>query len=272
MSGLDDKVRRLYENLNSLEQGALVAFSGGVDSTLLVAEAHGALGERCAAFTADTPSLPRTSLENARSFAASRGIRHFVAPTAEMGNPQFLENGPDRCFFCKGELFATMRDLGARFGFPNLLHGAVTDDLQDVRPGFRAALAAGARAPLLEAGFGKSDVRERSKALGIPGWDRPSAACLASRVPTGQPIRVDDLAKVEAAEEVLHRLGFSASRVRLLGEAARVELPLDQLPALVSGPAREETVRALRALGFTRVTLDLEGYRPAGLSFRELSG
>lgn len=262
---LDEKVHNLHEILGGLREGALVAFSGGVDSTLLLAEAHSTLGSRCAAFTADSPSLPRASLEASRAFANARGIRHFVIPGGEMLNPHFLENGPDRCFHCKGELFTSMRAIGPPKGFGHLLYGAVVDDLGDVRPGMRAAKEAGALAPLLEAGFTKEDVRARSRTFGIPGWDRPSAACLASRVPTGRPILVEDLARVEAAEAALRALGFAACRVRLLGEAARLELPLDQLPLLASGPAREEAVRTLRGLGFHRVTLDLEGYRPAGL-------
>jgi uncharacterized protein len=266
MSDLAAKVQRLYEILESLHEGALVAFSGGVDSTLLLAEAHTVLGARCAGFTADSPSLPRASLEAARTFAASLNIRHFVDPTGEMINPHFLQNGPDRCFHCKGELFASMRELGIRKGYGHLLYGAIADDLSDVRPGMKAAQEAGARAPLLDAGFTKEDVRARSRELGIPGWDRPSSACLASRVPTGRPILIDDLARVEAAEAALRALGFASCRVRLLGDAARLELPLEHLPTLASSPAREGAVRALRDLGFHRVTLDLEGYRPAGLS------
>jgi pyridinium-3,5-biscarboxylic acid mononucleotide sulfurtransferase len=263
---LDTKVARLHEILENFREGALVAFSGGVDSTLLLAEAHAVLGERCAAFTADSPSLPRAALEDARRFAASLKVRHFVAPTREMINPHFLQNGPDRCFHCKGELFASMRELGLQKGYGHLLYGAVVDDLSDVRPGMQAAREAGARAPLLDAGFTKEEVRGRSRALGIAGWDRPSAACLASRIPTGRPIVALDLAKVEAAEDAIQRLGFPACRVRLLGDAARVELPIEQLGVLTSSPVREEAVRALRGIGFSRVTLDLEGYRPAGLS------
>ena len=264
MNGLNRKVTELEKVLNEFKGGALVAFSGGTDSTLLLVESKRVLGDRCAAFTADSPSIPRSELEFAAGFATSIGVRHFVVKTSEMDDPDFLKNGPDRCFFCKRELFTKMRAVGEREGFSHLLLGAVSDDLSDFRPGMDAARVCGARFPLLDAGFSKADVRERSRALGLQTWDKPSAACLASRVPIGREIRVEDLGRVEKAEEIMKSFGFRAPRVRLLGDSARIELNEEETAMLFSGGVAKELASRLKMLGFYYVTVDLEGYRPAG--------
>lgn len=268
MDPLRTKVQVLEETLAALEGGVLVAFSGGTDSALLLAEAARVLGDRCTAVTADSPSIPRAELEEAVRFAAARGVAHRVVPTQELQDPRYAANTEDRCYFCKGALFETMARLAAETGHRWILYGAVADDLGDFRPGMRAAEEAGARAPLLEAGFTKADVRARSKALGLPTWDKPAAACLASRVPTGTPITAEALGRVERAEAFLKSHGFRQCRVRLMGEAARIEVELSELPRLAESALRAEVAQAMRALGFRFVTLDLEGFRSGSLSPR----
>ncbi len=268
MAELEEKVRVLEAALARLDGGALVAFSGGADSALLAAEGHRVLGERCLAVTADSPSLPRAELDAARRFCSGRGIPHRVVPTDEMADRRYTANGEDRCYFCKGALFEAMRGIASAEGRPWILYGAIADDLGDVRPGMRAAAECGALAPLLEAGFTKDDVRERSRALGLPTWDKPAAACLASRFPPGTPITLEGLGRVERAEALLRALGFRQCRVRLLDDAARIEVEAADLGRLAASEVRAEVVPRLRALGFRFVTVDLEGFRPGGLSAR----
>jgi len=266
MAGLDQKVRTLEEVLASLGGGALVAFSGGTDSALLLAETHRVLGARCLAVTADSPSLPRADLQEALRFTAERGIRHRVVETRELEDPRYAANDRDRCYFCKGALLEAMEALRVAEGAPAVLYGAVADDLGDFRPGMRAARERGARAPLLEAGFTKTDVRERSRELGLPTWDKPSAACLASRFPMGMPITAEGLGRVERAEALLKEQGFRQCRVRLLADAARIEVEAPDLPRLLEPGARAVVIARFKELGFRFVTLDLEGFRSGSLS------
>lgn len=268
MAPLDSKLAELDRILASLEGGALVAFSGGTDSALLLAEAGRVLGSRCTAVTADSPSIPRAELEEAVRFAADRGLAHRVVATEELQDPRYAANTEDRCYFCKGALFGTLARLAAETGHRWILYGAVADDLGDFRPGMRAAQEAGARAPLLEAGFTKADVRARSKALGLPTWDKPAAACLASRLPTGTPITAQALGRVERAEALLKSRGFRQCRVRVLGDAARIEVELSELTRLTEPVLRAEVTTSLREFGFRFVTLDLEGFRSGSLSPR----
>lgn len=263
---LPEKVARLRRILGELRGGALVAFSGGADSSLLAVEAGAVLGEGCILFTADSPTLPRSELEAARAFAHEHGLRHEVRETHEMEQPQFVANGAYRCYHCKRELFEQMISAGRELGMKWLLFGAIADDAGDWRPGMKAAFEKGGRAPLMEAGFTKQDVRERSKGLGLKTWDKPSAACLSSRFPTGRPITREALTRVERAEEILNRLGFRQCRVRLLDEAARIEVEQDELGRLADEGLRKSLVRELKALGFRFVTLDLEGFRSGSLN------
>ncbi|MEJ2368304.1 MAG: ATP-dependent sacrificial sulfur transferase LarE [Acidobacteriota bacterium] len=260
------RVDKLHGLLADMKKGALVAFSGGVDSTVLLAEAHTILGDRCKAVTADSPSLPRAALAWAAEFCRNRGISHRVVETHELDDPRYAANTADRCFFCKSALFTAMQSIAWSVDLPNLLYGAIADDLGDWRPGMTAAADFGARAPLLDAGFTKKDVRMRARVLGLPGWDKPSSACLASRFPTGMTVTLENLRRVEAAEAVLHRLGFRQCRVRLIGDSARIEVERAALARLMDAPTRKAILTELKTLGFRFITLDLEGFRSGSLS------
>jgi uncharacterized protein len=183
-----------------------------------------------------------------------------------MRNPRFVANDAYRCFYCKQSLFETMMRLAEEKGLPWVLYGAIADDVGDWRPGMKAAKEAGARAPLLEAGFRKDDVRQRSRDLALGTWDKPASACLSSRFPAGRPITLQDLSKVEKAETVLHELGFRQCRVRLMDDAARIEVEDCDLSRIVEQGVRDEICGALRRLGFRFVTLDLDGFRSGSLN------
>lgn len=253
------KRARLWSELGQLAD-CLVAFSGGVDSSVLLHAASAVLGERAAGFVADSPSLPRAELRAARAFAQRIGARLFVRPTAELEDERYRRNAPDRCYFCKHTLFQDMAELARREGFTTLAFGEITDDLGDVRPGARAARELSVLAPLSEAGFSKEDVRAVARAHGWTVADKPAAACLASRLPHGTPVTRERLARVEAAEGALLALGLRQVRVRDHGTLARVEVGPDEL-------ARAEALRApleaaLAAAGFAR--LELGPYRRGG--------
>lgn len=267
---LSEKVTRLETLLSAMEGGVLVAFSGGTDSALLAAEAARVLGARCTAVIADSPSLPRAELSDAIEFARRHGIRLEVVQTTELANPAFVANDAYRCYHCKKELFTRMAALGDSMGRGTLLFGAIADDAGDWRPGMEAARHLGVRAPLMEAGFTKADVRERSRELGLETADKPASACLSSRFPEGRPISIEELEKVERAEAVLKGLGFAQCRVRLLGDAARVEVDVEQLGRLLTPAVRTEVVEELKGFGFRFVTLDLEGFRSGSLSPRPM--
>jgi pyridinium-3,5-biscarboxylic acid mononucleotide sulfurtransferase len=263
---LAEKVAALHRILAGFQEGALVAFSGGADSALLAVEAGKVLGGRCVLFTADSPTLPRNELEAARAFAGRRGLRIEVRETREMEDPRFLANDAYRCYHCKGELFERMGDAAAELGLKWLLFGAIADDAGDWRPGMKAAFEKGGRAPLMEAGFTKQDVRDRSRELGLETWDKPSSACLSSRFPAGRPVTLDALRRVEKAEEALHSMGFRQCRVRLLDDAARVEVEPSELGRFADEALRKRLVETLKGLGFRFVTLDLEGFRSGSLN------
>jgi uncharacterized protein len=271
MDPVSVKHERLKSLLQTLEGGALVAFSGGADSALLLHQAASFAPRPVAAATADTPTLPRSELEQARAFAAALDIGHLLLDTGETEDPRFLANDERRCFYCKEALFRAMERAGRELGLRWLLYGAIADDLRDYRPGMEAARAAGARAPLLEAGFTKADVRELSRRLGLPTWDKPQSACLSSRFPTGVPIALEGLRRVEAGEELLKALGFRQCRARLFGEGVRLEVEGEEVARAASPAVRRRLVEGLKALGFRFVTLDLEGFRSgsAGPSLEE---
>ncbi len=267
-TSLDSKVERLHALLEGLRGGAVVAFSGGADSALLAVEAGQILGPRALAVTADSPTLPRTELDHAKAFALKHGIRHESLQTREMESSSFVANDAYRCYHCKSELFQRMKGLALERGFAHLLFGAIGDDQGDWRPGMDAARELGVLAPLMQCGFTKADVRERSRQLGLETWDKPSSACLSSRFPTGRPISLQDLARVEKAENLLKSKGFKQCRVRLMDEAARIEVDLADLPRLMDEEIRGELLAGIKELGFRFVTADLEGFRSGSLNPR----
>lgn len=246
--------------------GAVVAFSGGVDSTALLAACAEALGDRVVAVTADSPSLPRAELAEAQQLAARLGVRHVVLPTHELDRAEYRANAGDRCYFCKKELFVTVaaqRDAIAPADWP-VVYGAITDDLGDHRPGQRAAAEHGVLAPLVDAGMGKDDVRRYSRERGLPTADKPSFACLSSRVPHGTPIDAAVLQRIELAEAALRAHGFRQFRVRHHGPVARVEVGPDEMARAFE--LREAIGRDLQAAGYVFVALDVFGYRHGALN------
>jgi len=245
-------------------RGVVVAFSGGVDSALVAAVAARALGDRALAVTAVSPSLPPGELEQARLVAAEIGIRHRSVRTDEVRREAYLANGPDRCYHCKTELYGVLGRVAADEGLPVVASGANADDLGDVRPGLAAAEEHGVRHPLIETGFTKLDIREASRELGLPTWDKPQSACLSSRIPFGVRITVEELSRVGRAERALKDLGFRQVRVRVHGDVARVEVDPADMARLVE--RREEVAAALTALGFRFVTVDLEGFRSGSMN------
>ena len=260
-----DKVVLLQQGLASLP-GAVVAFSGGVDSTALLHACAQALGASVVAVTADSPSLPRAELADAQALARSLGVRHVVVPTHELERPGYRANAGDRCYHCKHELFvtvATNRAAIAPADWP-VVYGAITDDLGDHRPGQRAAAEHGVRGPLADAGFAKSDVRRYAKERGLRAADKPAAACLASRVPYGLPVDAATLARIERAEAAVKALGFRQFRVRHHDRVARVEIAPEELEAAFA--QRLAIGRAVKAAGYTFVALDVDGYRSGAMN------
>lgn len=259
------KVDHLRERLAQLP-GAVVAFSGGVDSTALLHACRDVLGDRTVAVTADSPSLPRAELADAASLAGELGARHVVLPTDELSRPGYVANAGDRCYHCKHELFVTVAQRRAEIAPAAwaIVYGAITDDLGDHRPGQRAAQEHGVLAPLVDAGFAKADVRRYSRDAGLRTADKPSFACLSSRVPYGTPIDAGLLRRIERAEAVLRDLGFHQFRVRHHDQLARVEVGEDELPRAFA--LRRDLGERLRAVGYVFVALDVFGYRSGALN------
>jgi pyridinium-3,5-biscarboxylic acid mononucleotide sulfurtransferase len=244
-----------------------VAFSGGIDSTVVAFAAKRALADAAVAVTADSPSVPRAEVEEARRLADLIGIRHVVVTTAEFADPNYVRNDGSRCYFCKSELYSRIETQLAELGADVICSGANLDDQGDYRPGLKAAAEHRVRHPLQEAGFTKADVRALALHWELPTWDKPASPCLSSRLAPGVEVTRERTARVEAAEEYLHALGYRECRVRLHeGELARVEVPADGLQRLLEPKVHAELVRRLKELGFRYVTLDLEGFRSGNLN------
>ncbi|MEO5346123.1 MAG: ATP-dependent sacrificial sulfur transferase LarE [Magnetococcus sp. YQC-9] len=263
-SELAQRQGRLHAALSGLGR-VVVAFSGGVDSSFLVAAVHAA-GIPYLAVTARSPTMPARDLADVMALVERFGWQHRLIESAEMEDPDFVRNTPDRCFHCKSDLFGRLTALAGAEGFSCVLDGSTTDDLYDYRPGMQAKRKYAVISPLLDAGLSKADVRDLSCRLGLPTWDKPASPCLSSRIVYGEPIVVDSLRRVEAAEIGLRALGFTTLRVRKQGETARIELPVADIPRLLDDPLRQQVVELVRASGFQYVTLDLEGFASGKLN------
>ena len=244
----------------------IVAFSGGVDSALLAAVAARALGDRCLAVTAHSPSLAPAELDEAVRTARVVGLNHRVVRTQEMEREDYRANNPNRCYFCKDELYTELGRIASDEGYAFVVNGANVDDLGDFRPGLAAAKRHGVRSPLVEAGFGKLEVRELSREMGLPTWDKPAQACLSSRIPYGTPVSVEALDRIARAESFVRGMGIRQVRVRHHGPVARIEVEHEDIPLLTSGNAPRRVAQHFRSLGYAYVTVDLEGFRSGSMN------
>lgn len=263
---LQAKTEELAILLAQLES-VLVAYSGGVDSALVLKMAHEVLGpERAAGCLAISPSVPPREVELAKKHAEAMGARLLTTYTNEMEKEGYVENSPNRCYFCKSTLYSTLNTIAEREGFKFIANGFNLDDKGDHRPGQRAGQELEVKSPLYDAQFTKQDVRTLARTLGLPTWNKPASACLSSRIPYGTPVTLEALEKVGRAEEFLQDLGFAGVRVRHHGDMARIEVPVTDLSRFLEETVRQQISQGLHAIGYAYVALDLDGYRTGSLN------
>jgi uncharacterized protein len=264
-TSLAAKQAALIDSLRRMGR-VIVAFSGGTDSAYLAWAATQALGDDALAITADSASIPESHKRDAEAFVRQFGIRHQYIETHEFDNPDYVRNDANRCFHCKDELFTRLAEFRAKYGDATVIYGVNKDDLGDYRPGQNAAKKHEVKAPLVEAGLTKAEIRELSRVARLPTWDRPAAACLSSRVPYGTPVTIQTIKTVEVGEEEMKGLGFRQFRVRFHGELARIEVAREELPRALNVEMADKLTQVFRGLGFKYVTLDLQGYRQGSLN------
>ncbi len=264
-AALESKQDKLFSILG--EMGCvIVAYSGGTDSAYLAWAAHRALGGSALAITADSASIPESHKRDAEDFVRRFAIPHEYIETHEFENPDYLKNDQNRCFHCKDELFACLEEVGRARGIAHIVYGVNQDDLGDYRPGQNAAKIHQVKAPLVDAGLSKAEIRELSRLAGLPTWDRPASACLSSRIPYGTPVTIQNIKTVEKGEEEIKTLGFRQFRVRFHGEVVRIEIARDELARALTTEMAARFTAIFKKLGFKYVTLDLEGYRQGSLN------
>jgi uncharacterized protein len=262
---IDKKEDSLLENLRGMGR-VITAYSGGTDSAYLAWAANRVLGASAIAVTADSASIPASHKRDAEAFARECGFHHEYIQTYEFDNPDYVKNDKDRCFHCKDELFDRLQAFATEREYNHIIYGVNKDDLGDYRPGQRAAKIHFVKAPLVEAGLTKAEIRELSRRAGLSTWDRPAAACLSSRVPYGTPVNVKTIQTIEQGEEAIRELGFRQFRVRFHGELVRIEIAKDEMEAALKPDMAQAFTAIFKPLGFLYVTLDLEGYRQGSLN------
>lgn len=262
---LTQKLAHLRRAISDMES-VLIAFSGGIDSTLVLKVAHDELGEGALGVTALSPTYPSLELEAASLLAREIGARHELVRTDQLAVPEFVQNDASRCFHCKTDLYHLMENLRQSRSFQWVVDGTNLDDLGDDRPGIKAARECNVRSPLVESSFTKADIRAAAKTLGLSNWNKPAAACLSSRIPRGVPITIEKLYRIEQAESALLGLGFRQIRVRDHGDIARIEIPIEEFESFNQPEVRTAVSGRLRRIGFKFVCVDLEGYRPGGIT------
>jgi uncharacterized protein len=264
-AALESKQDRLFSILSGLGS-VIVAYSGGTDSAYLAWAAHRVLGANAVAITADSASIPESHKRDAEGFVHQFGIPHEYIETHEFDNPDYTKNDQNRCFHCKDELFTRLDEVGRARGIAHIIYGVNQDDLGDYRPGQSAAKIHQVKAPLVEAGLTKAEIRELSRMAGLPTWDRPASACLSSRIPYGTPVTIQTIKTVEKGEEEIKALGFRQFRVRFHEELVRIEIAKDELARALTPEIAAAFTEIFKKLGFKYVTLDLEGYRQGSLN------